>query len=123
MALSTSNSGDLFVATTQDAWSCNIDKKSCTKLCSAPEGVEFNDMAYNPKDGGPLFCTRTGVEPRGESDDPNKGAVYLERGTSKPLPVLLRRLDYLQGIAFSSDGQLFFGTRGDLWHGIIEQNE
>lgn len=30
--VATSNSGDLLVATANAAWSCNIDKRSCTKL-------------------------------------------------------------------------------------------
>jgi hypothetical protein len=120
VAIATSNSGDVLVATAHDAWSCDIDKKSCTKLCSAPEGVEFKEMAYNPKTDALLFSTRTGVDLfEGSKLDPTEGAFLLEHGAAKPLPVAMRRVAYMRGIAFSSDGQLFFGTDGDLWQGLI----
>lgn len=43
VAVSTSNSGDLLAATAQDAWSCNIEKKSGRKLCNAPKGREARE--------------------------------------------------------------------------------
>ena len=118
VAVCISNSGDLLVATDKDAWSCNIQKKSCTKICDAPEGVWFDNMAYDPKNGGILF--------RAGDGSGKNGAVFLKAGTSKPLPVLVRPVEYvqdLQGMTFSPTGELYFGTRGDLWRGIIAQDE
>ncbi len=35
----------------------------------------------------------------------------------------MRRVTEFDGITFSSNGELFFGTRGDLWNGIIDLEE
>jgi hypothetical protein len=118
VAVSASNSGDLVVATAMDAWSCNIEKKVCSKICDAPEGVVFEDMACDPKGRGILFRAGDGSDV--------KGTFFLERGTSKPLPLYQRsggRLQDLDGMTFSPTGELYFGTHGALWYGIIAPDE
>lgn len=121
VGVATSNSGDLLVATANAAWSCNIDKKSCTKLCTAPEGIEFKELAYDPKGGGLLFVANE--LNKGTEGDAKRGAFFLPSETKKLQPVDLRQVAYLAGITFSEDGQLFFGTNGDLWQGFIRDSD
>jgi hypothetical protein len=111
LAVSVSSSGNLLFITKRDAWAYSFEKKSCVKLCSVAEGTEFDDLAYGLKSGAILFSIRTGEE---------HGALFLTRDATKPLPVFMRRVSYLEGITFSERGELFFGTHGDLWQGSIE---
>jgi hypothetical protein len=72
-----------------------------------------------------LLSTRDGIpfyqfgEAPPPDDDPRRGAFVLERVPGELFPVDMRRVNYIEGIAFSSQGELFFGSRGDLWQGSI----
>jgi len=126
MSVGTGKSGDLLVATPRAAWSCNPASKACKKLCSAPEGVQFAAMAYDPKSGGILFSARTDFDYPAQTNDSEDPAMFLAAGAKEPKPVWSRRVGFLNGIAFAPDGQLFFGYHGDLWMGSIayqEENE
>jgi len=123
ISLGTAKSGDLLVATPRAAWSCNPASKACKKLCSAPEGVQFAAMAYDPKSGGVLFSTRTDFDWPAQSNDNADPAMFLAAGAKESKPVWSRRVGFLDGITFSPDGKLFFGNRGDLWMGSIESQE
>jgi len=126
LSVGTGKSGDVLVATARAAWSCNPVRKACKKMCSAPEGLQFAAMAYDPKSGGILFSTRTDFDWPAQSNDDAGPAMFLAAGAKEPKPVFARRVGFLDGITFSPDGQLFFGVRGDLWVGSIgslEDNE
>jgi hypothetical protein len=124
MSVGTTKSGDLLVATPRAAWSCNPVSKACKKLCSAPEGIQFAAMAYDPKSGGILFSTRTDFDWPAQTNDSADPAMFLAAGAKEPKPVWSRRVGFLDGIAFApDDGQLFFGHRGDLWMGSIASQE
>jgi hypothetical protein len=126
ISVGTAKSGDLLVATTTAAWSCKPASKACKKLCSAPEGVQFAAMAYDPKSGGILFSTRTDFDWPAQNNNDADPAMFLAAGTKEPKPVWSRRVGFLDGIAFATDGHLFFGYHGDLWMGSIaaqEENE
>ena len=119
ISVGTAKSGDVLVATARAAWSCNPARKACKKVCSAPEGVQFAAIAYDPKSGGILFSTRTDFDWPAQSNNDAGPAMFLAGGTKEPKPVFARRVGFLDGITFSPDGQLFFGVRGDLWMGSI----
>ena len=126
LSVGTGKSGDVLVATARAAWSCNPVRKACKKMCSAPEGVQFAAIAYDPKSGGILFSTRTDFDWPAQSNNDAGPAMFLAAGAKEPKPVFARRVGFLDGITFSPDGQLFFGVRGDLWMGSIgslEDNE
>jgi hypothetical protein len=91
MSLGTAKSGDLLVATPRAAWSRNPASKACKKLCSAPEGVQFAAMAYDPKSGGILFSTRTDFDDPAQSNDSAEPAMFLPAGAKEPKPVPTRR--------------------------------
>jgi hypothetical protein len=120
VAVSTSNSGELLVATPQGAWLCNMEKKSCRRLCDAPKGLEFKEMAYNPANGSVLLSTRDELAFNEKPDlNPYRAAFVLEHGEGNLFPVYTGRVEYLDGMAFSPRGDLFFGSRGDLWQGSV----
>jgi hypothetical protein len=123
ISVGTAKSGDVLVATPSAAWSCNPATRACKKLASAPEGVQFAAMAYNPKSGGILFSTRTDFDYPAQNNDDADPAMFLPAGAKEPKPVWSRRVGFLDGIAFAPDGQLFFGYRGDLWVGSIASQE
>lgn len=111
LAVSFSAAGKLLFVTAHNAWAYSFEKMACVKLCSAGADAEFDDLAYDPKSGAILFSLRKG------------GSLYLKRDAAKPLPVFMRRVNSFEGIAFSPDGELFFGARGDLWMGRVEIDE
>jgi len=123
ISVGTAKSGGVLVATPSAAWSCNPATRACKKLASAPEGVQFAAMAYNPKSGGILFSTRTDFDYPAQNNDDADPAMFLPAGAKEPKPVWSRRVGFLDGIAFAPDGQLFFGYRGDLWVGSIAPQE
>jgi hypothetical protein len=123
ISLGTAKSGDLLVATPRAAWSCNPARKACKKLCSAPEGVQLAAMAYDPKSGGILFSTRTDFDSPAQNNNDTDPAMFLAAGAKEAKPVWSRRVGFLDGITFASDGHLFFGYRGDLWVGSIASQE
>jgi hypothetical protein len=123
MSVGTDKSGDLLVATPRAAWSCKPATKACKKLCSAPEGIQFAAMAYDPKGGGILFSTRTDFDYPAQTNHDVDPAMFLAAGAKEPRAVWSRRVGLLDGIAFAPGGGLFFGYRGDLWLGSIASQE
>jgi hypothetical protein len=122
VAVTTSKAGDLLIATEDAAWSCNIDRKSCTKLCSVPEGLKFKDLACTPGNSAILFSTRDGLSFQEKPDvNPWRAAFVFDYGEGKLFPVGTRRVESIDGIAFSPQSDLFFGSRGDLWYGIVSK--
>src|SRR4029453_358323 len=95
MSVGTTKSGDLLVATPRAAWSCNPVSKACKKLCSAPEGIQFAAMAYDPKSGGILFSTRTDFDWPAQTNNDVGLAMFLAAGTKEPKPVFARRVGFL----------------------------
>jgi hypothetical protein len=123
ISLGTAKSADLLIATPRAAWSCKPTSKACKKLCSAPEGVQFAAMAYDPKSGGILFSTRTDFDWPAQNNNEADPAMFLAAGAKEPKPVWSRRVGFLDGITFAPDGHLFFGCHGDLWVGSIASQE
>jgi hypothetical protein len=109
--VSLSNAGDLLFAGNEDARSYDLAKQTWTSLCRAPAGTEFTDIAYNPADVSIVLQT---------TDQKGSSAYWrLAKGTGKPIQVRLRRVQYLSGFTFDSQGRLYFGYNGDLWIGSI----
>ncbi|MDR3401626.1 MAG: hypothetical protein P4L99_03925 [Chthoniobacter sp.] len=116
--LGVSNAGHLLFTTEQAAWAYHFEKKSCAKLAVPPKDARFLDLAYNRKNSSLLFSTRIGSGPPFEG-----GALILERDGNAPVPMWMRRVGFLTCMAFTPDGDLFFGTRGDLWHGTVQKGD
>jgi hypothetical protein len=82
------------------------------KICEAPTGCLFEDVACNRAQHGILLLCRT-------KDGRDWPAYYLREQESKPTSVVLRRVNGLVGAVFDRDGHLFFASGGDLWEGDI----
>jgi hypothetical protein len=82
------------------------------KICDAPAGSYFEDVACNRAKHGILLLCHT-------KDFRDWPAYYLREQESKPTAIVLRRLKALVGAVFDRDGHLFFGSGGDLWEGDI----
>lgn len=82
------------------------------KICDAPAGSYFEDVACNRAKHGILLLCHT-------KDFRGWPAYYLREQESKPTSLVLRRVNALVGAVFDRDGHLFFASGGDLWEGDI----
>jgi hypothetical protein len=82
------------------------------KICDAPAGSYFEDVACNRAKHGIILLCHT-------KDFRDWPAYYLREQESKPTALVLRRVRALVGAVFDRDGHLFFGSGGDLWEGDI----
>ena len=82
------------------------------KICDAPAGCLFNDVACNRAQHGILLLCHT-------KDFRGWPAYYLREQERKPTSLVLRRVNALVGAVFDRDGHLFFASGGDLWEGDI----
>lgn len=110
-AIGRSIAGELLIATDARVWAYDPAKAACKKLCTAEEGSKFTDLACDPKTGALLLAITKGDA---------EGARYLPAGYNNTVSVVVRRVVEFDGMAFSPGGELYFGTRGDLWSGKIE---
>ena len=82
------------------------------KICDAPAGSYFEDVACNRAKHGILLLCHT-------NDFRDWPAYYLREQESKPTSLVLRRVNALVGAVFDRAGHLFFASGGDLWEGDI----
>jgi hypothetical protein len=109
--VSLSNAGNLLMAGSGSVTAYDSAKRTWASVCRAPAGTTFTDLAYNPLDGSIVLQT---------SDQKGSLAYWrLSKGTSKPIQIKLRRVQYLAGFTFDAQGRLYFGYNGDLWMGSI----
>jgi len=86
------------------------------KICDAPTGVTFEDVACNRAQHGILLlCHGNGKNYR------EWPAYYLHEQERKPTSLVLRRVNALVGAVFDRDGHLFFASGGDIWEGDISK--
>ena len=86
------------------------------KICDAPTGVTFEDVACNRAQHGILLlCHGNGKNYR------EWPAYYLREQERKPTSLVLRRVNALVGAVFDRDGHLFFASGGDIWEGDISK--
>jgi hypothetical protein len=87
------------------------------KICDAPTGVTFEDVACNRAQHGILLlCHGNGKNYREWWP-----AYYLREQERKPTSLVLRRVNALVGAVFDRDGHLFFASGGDIWEGDISK--
>jgi hypothetical protein len=109
--VSLSNAGYLLLAANDEVAAYNPGKKNWATVCRVPGELTCTDVAYNPADGSMVFQTTR-----------KKGVLeywLLPKEAGKPLQLKLRRVEYLSGFTFDSQGRLYFGYNGDLWTGSV----
>lgn len=106
-----SNSNFVLCVVPGAVWAYDGEKKKCARVCEAPPGARFEDIAYDPKGGHILLKGWRGEEP---------AAWIVPKGESYLLDVFCRRASQLAGLTYDESGRLFFGEHGDLWSGSIE---
>jgi hypothetical protein len=109
--LSLSNAGYPLLAADDSLWAYDPEKSKWAKVYRASADLNCTDLAYNPANGSIVFQT----------SDRNASRSYwlLQKDAEKPAQIRLRRVRYLSGPSFDSQGRLFFGYNGDLWMGSI----
>lgn len=107
--------GSILLATETALYRWTEAENSARELCSAPEQAAFRDVAYDPAADRILLNVRL--------HDPEEGysgkLVVLLPGETELEEPWIRRVSDVFGMTFDSGGFLFFGERGDLWHGCF----
>jgi len=83
------------------------------KICDAPAGCLFNDVACNRAQHGILLLCRT-------KDGRDWPSYYLREQEKTPSLIATRRVNALVGAVFDREGHLFFAAEGDIWEGSVE---
>lgn len=105
-----SNSGNVLCVAEKGLWAYDPEKRKTVKVCDAPSGTTFRDVAYDPSGRSVLL---TGVAKDG-------GEVWLRKaGAKDPVRVFCRRVRFVEGPVFDRRGNLLFCTEGDVWIGRI----
>jgi len=117
--LARSNSGNILVLQGDDLLAYDPAANKAAAVFSfqkkltvdgTPDKWKPEDFAYNPADGSIVFFTTAGED---------ISLWFLPKDEKHPAAVFVRRVDFIDGMSFSSTGQLFFGYRGDLWCGTV----
>ncbi len=83
------------------------------KICDAPAGCLFHDVACNRAQHGVLLMCRT-------KDGRDWPSYYLREQRQTPSLIATRRVNALVGAVFDREGHLFFAAEGDVWEGSVE---
>jgi hypothetical protein len=102
----------LLFVTDKSLYRLPLPSGEVAKICDAPVGSYFEDVACNRAKHGILLMCHT-------KDFRDWPAYYLREQESKPTSLVLRRVKALVGAVFDRDGHLFFASGGDLWEGDI----
>lgn len=114
--VSLSSSGFILLGTQRRIFAFDPVKSKCVRVCDAPEGAAIEDIAYDWKTGSTFLLART----QSKSGADVFGVEAIPKDETRTGSIFTRRVPYIQGLVFDDDGQLYFGARGDLWHGSIE---
>ena len=106
----------LLFVTDKSLYRLPLPSGEVSKICDAPTGVTFEDVACNRAQHGILLLSHgTGKNYR------EWPAYYLREQERKPTSLVLRRVNALVGAVFDRDGHLFFASGGDIWEGDISK--
>ena len=103
--------GNILFITAKNLWAFDPRSGRATKLCSAPAGSLFVEIAYDAKSHA-AYVTTT-----------ENGPLFMVKNGRDLVPVNVRRHEQISCLAFSSEGELFYKESGDLWRGEIKSNE
>lgn len=95
--------------TRKSIWAFDPKSGRLTKVLDASKNGNFFRIAYDPK-SRQIFLTS------------NEGLFLLKSGREL-VQVFVRRHDAVGSLVFTSDGEMFCGEGGDLWHGKVGVEE
>jgi hypothetical protein len=110
-AVAPGDQGNILFITTKNLWAFDPRSGRATKLCSAPAGSLFVEIAYDPKSHA-AYVTTT-----------ENGPLFMVKNGRDLVPVNARPHEQISCLAFSSEGELFYKESDDLWRGKIISNE
>jgi hypothetical protein len=110
-----SNAGHILCLTESTCFAWNVGKGATARVCDAPKGGRFAELAYDPSTG--LIAFEVTSE---QGDGARESQLWvLPKGADAPLRTAVRRVGNFNGLGFDNSGELYFGTEGDLWQGRI----
>ncbi|HEX2747660.1 MAG TPA: hypothetical protein VHM91_06660 [Verrucomicrobiales bacterium] len=113
--------GSLLLLTEEGLWKWKGGKEGVDRLWKAPASVRFFNVAVNPVNGEILILG--GFKAKGENGYYGLKLYWWEAGRKEPEEVHCRRVNEIQCIAFTMNGELLFSSQGDLWLGGIDGSE
>lgn len=112
-----SNAGYLLCLTESACLAWDVAKGSSVRVCGAPEGGRFVELAYDRSSGLIAWVVRFE-----EADGSGLWELWVQpKGADAPARTAVRRVRAIEGIAFDDEGNLFFGADGDLWLGRLRE--
>src|SRR6266404_2233728 len=103
----------LLLVTDKSLYRLPLPTGEAGKICDAPAGCLFDDVACNRAQHGILLLCRT-------QDGRDWPSYYLKEQERSPAAIVTRRVRALVGAVFDREGHLFFAADGDLWEGSVE---
>jgi hypothetical protein len=114
LAVDRSNDTTLVCLTPTGLYAYDLEAEETALVCGVPAGGEFQDLAVDPVTGMvalTIFFTA-------EADDSWQLWV-LPPGGREAFATRVRRVSGIRGMAFTEQGEFYFGCDGDLWSGQI----
>jgi hypothetical protein len=109
-AVASGDSGNILFITGKDLWAFEPRSSRARKLCSAPAGSLFVEIAYDAKNRA-AYVTTT-----------ENGPLFMVKNGRDLVPVNVRRHEQISYLAFISEGKLFYEQSEDVWYGEIKTN-
>ena len=118
VAVGLDGKGQLIATTPAAIWIQPASGEKWEVLTKAPTGAEFTEACVEPTANRIILAAKPNGEPLPE--DRSVPAIFVfDLQKRQLMEVFCRRVDFVQGLTVASRGQLFFGHRCDLWHGVL----
>lgn len=115
--LSTFSTDQVLLGTAETVWRWNTVKNTITRVVAVPAGETIEDIAFDAKNRWTVIATYR----VNEAERIAESKLWMKREDAQGLAaVQVRRVENMQGPVFDLNGNLYFGCRGDLWHGQIQ---
>lgn len=92
----------------------DLEAGETSLVCGVPRGGEFQELAVDPVTGAVAMTIFFASE-----TDASWQLWVLPEGGDQPYATWVRRVSTFRGMAFSEQGEFYFGSDGDLWRGQI----
>lgn len=109
-----SNDRTLLCLTPSALFAYDLEAGETSQVCGVPAGGEYQEMAVDPVTGAVAMTIFFASETQASWQ-----LWVLPEGGSEPFATWVRRVSSVRGMAFSEQGEFYFGSDGDLWRGEI----
>lgn len=109
-----SNDRTLLCLTPSALFAYDLEAGETSLVCGVPSGGEYQELAVDPITGAVAMTIFFASETQATWQ-----LWVLPEGGREPFATWIRRVSAVRGMAFSEQGEFYFGSDGDLWRGEI----